>query len=76
MKVLNKLLLFRRIKKFYNIFGSEIGTSHITKLSEMTIDNVRDVIFDLNEVLADYEADKNTAWLYKLRFKVINFCDI
>ena len=74
--MLNKLLLFLRIKKFYNIFGSEIGTSHITKFSEMTIDNVRDVIFDINEVLLDDPSDENTTWLYTLKFKIINYCDI
>ena len=74
--MLNKLLLFLRIKRFYNIFGSEIGTSHITKFSEMTVDNVRDVIFDINEVLLDDPDDENTTWLYTLKFKIINYCDI
>ena len=77
--MLNKLCLLIRIKKFYKTFGSEIGTDHITKWSDMTIDNVRDVLFDINEVRDGYELEYDeyemTAYLNKLYNRVYNYCE-
>ena len=64
--MLNKIKLFCQIRKFYNIFGEYVGENFITKLSEMTNDNVHDVLFDINEVLED-DHDDMTLWLKKLR---------
>ena len=66
---MNKLCLYFSIKKFYKIFGEIVGTNFITKLSDMTTDNVRSVIFDINEVLEAYQGHKDLplySWLIKL----------
>lgn len=62
---MNKILLYFKIRKFYNIFGEVVGENFITKLSDMTADNVWDVLFDINEVL-DEETDDMNIWLKKL----------
>lgn len=76
--MLNKIILFFQIRKFYKLFGSEVGNSFINKVSDMTADNVHDVIFDVDQICCYYELEydeyKMTAWLYSLRRKVINFC--
>lgn len=67
--MLKKIALFFRIKKFYNIFGEFVGDNFITKLSHMTYDDLNDVIYDINEVLCDYEDDETNEmcrWLTKL----------
>lgn len=67
--MLNKIILFFQIKKFYNIFAEEVGNNFITKLSEMTTGNVMSVIFDINEVLPSYEGFEDVPmykWLIKL----------
>ena len=67
-----KIKLFFQIRKFYKIFGSEVGSNFITKLSDMTADNLYDVLFDINEVLEanSYcfceEAYEMDAWLNDL----------
>ena len=79
--MLTKIHLFYQIRKFYNIFGEYLGSNFITKLSDMTADNVHDVLFDINEALSTTETcfypDIYTldAWLIKLRTKIINFCE-
>lgn len=66
------LKLYFQIRKFYKIFGSELGINPISKLSEMTADNLRDVQYDINEALEAVsdcthpEAQSLKAWLIKL----------
>jgi hypothetical protein len=50
-----KLVLFFKIHKFYNTFGEVVGSNFITKLSDMTVDNLFDVMFDINEVVEGYD---------------------
>lgn len=75
---MQKIILFFQIKKFYKLFGDEVGNSFINKFSDMTADNVHDVIFDVDQICGDYELEYDeydmTSWLYALRRKVINFC--
>ena len=75
--MLNKIKLFYKIRKFYNIFGDEVGNSFITKLSEMTTDNLNDVLFDLNEALNGYDYDDNEMvfWLKDLRRDIRDYCE-
>lgn len=73
--MLTKIRLFFQIRKFYKIFGFAVGESFITKLSDMTADNVYDVLFDLNEVLDDYD-DEMTDWLNKLQCQIINYKEV
>ena len=72
--MLTKIRLFYQIRKFYQIFGSVIGANFITKLSDMTTDNVHDVLFDIYEVIDDYDDDM-TEWLNKLQSQIIGYCD-
>ena len=64
------IILFLQIKRFYKIFGSEVGTNFITKLSDMTTDNVYDVLFDINEI----REISDDPWLNKLQNKIFKFC--
>lgn len=73
--MLTKIILFYQIRKFYKIFGEVVGSNFITKLSDMTADNVYSVLFDLNEVLDDYN-DQMTAWLNKLQCQIINYKEV
>lgn len=73
-----KINLFYQIRKFYSIYGSEVGRNFIKHLSDMTADNVHDVLFDLNEVLdayeyGCYEEDEMYIWLGKLRKQILTF---
>ena len=73
-----KINLFYQIRKFYSIYGSEVGRNFIKHLSDMTADNVHDVLFDLNEVLeayeyGGYEEDEMYIWLGKLRKQILTF---
>jgi hypothetical protein len=70
--MLTKIRLFMQIRKFYKIFGSEVGASFITKLSDMTTDNVYDVLFDINEIR---EVSDDDAWLDQLQNQLFHFCD-
>ena len=74
--MLTKIKLFYQIRKFYNIFGDEVGNNFITKLSDVTQDNVYDVLFDINEVFDAYDndnTDKMTVWINKFRTQIIKF---
>lgn len=75
--MLTKIKLYYKINKFYDIFGEYIGSNFINKLSDITKDNLYDVLFDLNEVLTVYEEDPNsmTVWLKTLYTQIINFCE-
>lgn len=68
---MNKILLYIKIRKFYKAFGSEVGSSFITKLSDMTADNVYDVLFDLNEIR---EVSDPNPWLDKFQNQIFKFC--
>lgn len=70
--MLNKIHLYTQIRKFYKTFGSEVGTSFINKLSDMTTDNVYDVLFDINEIreICDYDP-----WLDQLQNQLFHFCN-
>ena len=77
--MLTKINLFFQIRKFYKTFGTEVGANFITKLSDITSDNLYDVLFDINEVLETnatcfcedaYETD---IWLKNLEAKINNF---
>ena len=74
--MLKKIHLFHQIKKFYKIFGEYIGSNFINKLSDITTDNLNDVLFDLNEVLETYDGDTDpmTAWLNKLYTNIERRC--
>lgn len=72
--MINKILLYFKIQKFYNIFGEEVGKPFITKLSDMTTDNVMSVVFDINEVLEGYKSYETFpmySWLTKLERKCL-----
>ena len=71
---MKKLHLYFSIKKFYKTFSDIVGANFITKLSDMTTDNVYSVLFDINEVLDDYD-DEMTAWLKKLQHQIYNYCE-
>lgn len=69
MQIIKKLQLYFSIKKFYKIFGEEVGSNFITKLSDITDDNLFSVGFDINEVLQGYQGYENLpmySWLTKL----------
>ena len=74
--MLKKIQLFPKIRKFYKIFGSEIGSNFIIKLSDITKDNLSDVLFDINEILKANstcfceEAYELDIWLNKLNAKI------
>ena len=70
---MNKILLYFKIRKFYNIFGKELGGDFITKLSDMTADNVYDVLFDINEVRGGYDEDEMMTYLNKLDTSIRKF---
>lgn len=72
--MLTKIILFYQIRKFYNIFGEEVGDNFITKLSDITSNNLNDVLFDINEVYYE-DANPMTAWLDKLRAKIYNYIE-
>ena len=69
-------MLYHQIRKFYK--ACELD-NFITKLSDMTNDNLYDVLFDINEVL-DAQADcfyadayEYDIWLNRLKTQIINF---
>lgn len=77
--MLKKIKLFHQIKKFYKLFGEELGSDFIHHLADLTTDNLSDVLFDINEMLTantycwNAEAYTLDAWLNKLRIQVENF---
>lgn len=77
MSTITKLHLKWQIKKFYKIFGECLGSNFINKLSDITTDNLNDVLFDLNEVLETYDDDTDpmTTWLNNLYTMILNYCD-
>lgn len=70
--MLKKLSLYHSIKKFYAVFGSELGSDFIHNLSDITDDNLHDVLFDLNEVIDEDYPDR---WLIKLQTRIINYLE-
>ena len=74
--MLKKIHLFHQIRKFYKTFGEVVNSNFITKLSDITEDNLFDVLFDINEVLDANsqcfyeEAYAMDAWLNKLQAKI------
>ena len=72
--MLTKINLFYQIRKFYKIFGEEVGDNFITKLSDITSNNLNDVLFDINEVYYE-DANPMTAWLDKLRAQIYNYIE-
>lgn len=77
--MLNKIKLFYQIKKFYKIYGEELGSDFIDDLSDITDDNLWSVQFDINEVLDAYKycfyekAYEIDGWLRKLDKDIQNF---
>lgn len=77
--MLTKIKLFHQIKKFYKIYGNKLNSDFVHKLSDITTDNLFDVLFDINEILKvnSYsfydEAYELDAWLNKLQAQIINF---
>ena len=69
-----KIILFYQVRKFYKIFGEEVGDNFITKLSDITNNNLNDVLFDINEVYYE-DANPMTAWLDRLRAKIYNYIE-
>ena len=72
--MLTKLYLFYQIRKFYKIFGEVLNSHFINKLSDITHDNLYDVLFDINEVIYDCCCDDNT-WLEVLYAKIERRCN-
>lgn len=73
-----KIRLFFQIRKFYTMFGSIVGENFITRLSDMTADNVHDVLFDIHEVLDDFYYDDTygtSTWLINLERRILNYCE-
>lgn len=72
---MNKILLYIKIRKFYNTFGEVLNSHFITKLSDMTADNLQDVLFDIQEVLGAYddETEPMTIWLRALFAQIHKF---
>ena len=68
--MLTKIHLFMQIRKFYKLFGSEVGASFINKLSDVTTDNVYDVLFDINEIREVCE----DPWIDQLQNQILHFC--
>lgn len=68
--MLTKIHLFVQIRKFYKLFGAEVGSSFINKLSDVTTDNVYDVLFDINEIREVCE----DPWLDQLQNQIMHFC--
>lgn len=77
--MLTKIKLYYQIRKFYKMFGTELGSNFITKLSDITNDNLFDVLFDINEVLDANancfyeEAYAIDVWLNKLQSQITDF---
>ena len=74
--MLIKIILFFQLKAFYKTFADVVGSNFITKLSDMTTDNVVSVTFDINEVLTASKylgGNINTAWLTKLERRCLQY---
>lgn len=76
-----KIRLFTHIREFYKVFFADTE-AFINKLSDMTKDNVNDVLFDIHEVLdANFygcygeDGDDVDMWLTELEGEIINFCE-
>lgn len=68
--------LFSNIKRFYEIFGEELGANPCPRLSKMTADNLYDVQFDINEALEAYEGlgiDEMETWLNQLNAQITTY---
>lgn len=67
---MNKILLYIKIRKFYKDFRYYVGKPFITKLSDMTSNNLYDVLFDIDEVRngyeLEYDEDEMMVYLNKL----------
>lgn len=70
---MNKILLYIKIRKFYQIFGSVVGEIFINKLSDMSVANVYDVLFDLNKIR---EVSDTDPCLDKLQNQILKFCGV
>ena len=69
----NKMKLFIKIRNFYNTFGDELGANPCAKWSDMTKDNVNDVLFDINEAMGCWDGmDK---WLKTLANEIHTYCE-
>ena len=69
-----KLMLCRKINKFYKIFGEYIGCPDFRyKVRELTDDNLMGIGFDILEALEGYDDihDTMTQWLNKLYIQTI-----
>lgn len=77
--MLTKIRLFHEIREFYKIFFAD-EKPFITKLSDITNDNLCDVLFDIHEVLyanqfLGEKGDEVDIWLNKLDKKIRKFCN-
>ena len=69
-----KLMLCRKINKFYHIFGEVIGCPGFRyRVRELTDDNLMGIGFDICEALEGYDDinDPMTKWLNKLYIQTI-----
>lgn len=74
----NKIKLYFQIRRFYEIFGEVLGANPCAKWSDMTNDNVHDVLFDINEALSGYESYENLpmyTWLRKLSRQIRTYSE-
>jgi hypothetical protein len=72
--VFKKLMLCRKINKFYKIFGEVIGCPNFHYgVRELTDDNLMGIGFDIMEALegSDEVHDPMNAWLNKLYIQTI-----
>ena len=72
---MRKLMLYIQIRKFYKTYGVLLGSDFIHKLSDLTSDNLFDVMFDINEVIEgyNYEDTKDLEMLYAKIHKFRNY---
>ena len=64
----NKIKLFIKIRYFYSIVGAELGANPCAKMSDMTNDNLYDVLYDINEAMECW--DGMDEWLQTLSHQI------
>lgn len=76
--MINKMLLVRKINKFYNIFWEVLEYGYEFNLRSLTYNDLTDVLFDIHEILDGYdydETDDMVQWLDKLYDQILKFRD-
>lgn len=75
--MLQKLILLKKLNKFYNIFWEVLDYPYHPHLKNLNSnDDLAQAIFDIDEALAVHDHDKSNdmcRWLAKLQIQIINF---